>query len=199
MPGLNGFKKTLKSLLLRPLKRFSSIGRHSYLLRPRKLSGTKYIRIAENVVVSENSWIAAIDEYAGNKYSPIIRIGSNTHIGRYFCLTAIGKVEIGNNCLFSEYVYISDHYHGHDPEAGPLVSQPLFAKEPIYIGNGTFLGYRVSVLPGVKLGNYCIVGAHSVVTRSFPDYSMIAGSPAKLIKKYCLDTKKWEAVKGQEL
>lgn len=198
MSVLKNFKKSLKSFLLRPWRSFSSIGQYSCVLMPRKLSGTEYMKIADNVVISENSWLAAIDEYAGQQYSPSIQIGSNTHIGRYFCLAAIGTIKIGQNCLFSEYVYISDHYHGHDPEGGPLVGQALFEKGATTIGNGTFLGYRVSVLPGVQLGDHCIVGAHSVVTHSFPDYSMVAGSPAKLIKKYSVVSRRWEAVKDQD-
>lgn len=188
-------KKRIKSLLLRPRKSFYQIGKHSFINTPRKLVGNQYITIGDEVVISEESWISAIDEYAGRKYSPRIDIGSNTHVGRYFCLAATGEVNIGKNCLFSEYVYISDHYHGHDPEGGPLVTQALFSKGVTSIGDGTFLGYRVSVLPGVQLGNHCIVGAHSVVTHSFPDYSMIAGSPAKLIKKYSFNSKQWEVVK----
>ena len=57
-------------------------------------------------------------------------------------------------------------------------------KSPIRLDDNVWLGYNVIILPGVKLGKCCIVAAGSVVDKSFGDYSIIAGVPAKLIKKW---------------
>jgi lipopolysaccharide O-acetyltransferase len=64
----------------------------------------------------------------------------------------------------------------------------------VEIGNECFLGVRVSIMPGVTLGNHCVVGAHSVVTRSFPDFSMVAGVPARLIRTFDFCKGQWEYV-----
>jgi lipopolysaccharide O-acetyltransferase len=75
-----------------------------------------------------------------------------------------------------------------------LVRQPLISKGPVKIGPSCFLGYRVAVLPGVSLGAHCVVGAHSVVTRSFPPYSMLAGVPARIIRRFNPSNNVWEAL-----
>lgn len=156
-----------------------------------KLNGGKYIQIERNSTIGKYAWLGAFDSYLGQHFSPAIHIGPNVTIGNFFCATAIDRIDIKEGCLLSEYVYISDHGHGTEPDGPPPVAQPLFSKGPVVIGENTFVGYRVSILPGVKLGKHCVVGAHSVVNKSFPDYSVIAGVPARLIKKYDPATKTW--------
>ena len=122
-----------------------------------------------------------------------IVLGDNVYIGGFCQLHAMQRLEIGDGCVLSEHVYVSDLAHGLDPLGPPIMEQPIESKGPVKIGKRVFIGYGCSVLPGVSLGDHCIVGTRSVVTRSFPAYSMIAGSPARLIKRFNLETRKWEA------
>lgn len=55
-------------------------------------------------------------------------------------------------------------------------------EKEVVIGNDVWIGTRVIILPGVTIGDHSIIGAGAVVTKSFPDYSIIGGVPAKLIK-----------------
>jgi acetyltransferase-like isoleucine patch superfamily enzyme len=126
-----------------------------------------------------------------HRYSPSLKIGARTQIGRYSCITCINRIEIGADCLFSEYVYISDHSHGFTPGDGPPARQALHSRGPVVIGDNCFIGYRGVVLPGVTLGENCVVGANSVVTRSFPAYSMVGGVPARLIKRFSREDNQW--------
>lgn len=168
------------------------LGRNAFIEKPKQIIGGENITIGNNTTIGYDSWIAAFAKYEKQVFSPEIRIFDNVRIGNYACITSISKITIHNGCLFSECIYISDHYHGFDPGVNLRpAKQNLFTKGEITIGENCFVGYRVSILSGVSLGRNCVVGAHSVVTKSFPPYSMIAGVPAKIIKKYSHEKKKW--------
>lgn len=169
------------------------IGSNSFFEKPKILDGAEYIVIKDNSSIGHSSWLGAFDKYLNQSFKPKIIISNNVRIGNYACITSINEILIKDGCLLSEYVYISDHYHGFDPilNLSPM-NQPLFSKGKVEIGEDTFIGYRATILSGVKLGKNCVVGSHSVVTKSFPDYSMIVGSPARLIKTYDFEKKVWK-------
>lgn len=163
--------------------------KHSKLGKPFKIENGSKINIGESSYIGKNAWLAV---YNTSKSDSGIFIKNNVVIGNYSCITAVNKITINEGSLISEYFYTSDHSHGFDPlsDKNP-VSQPLFSKGDVCIGKKCFIGYRVTILPGVCLGDNCVVGAHSVVTTSFPDHCMLAGVPAKLIKKFSVEKREW--------
>ncbi len=135
----------------------------------------KNIRVGDNCLIGKNSWIHTVG-------SGQIFIGDNSQIGRRATIAANKLVKIGANCLLSYDISLLDHNHGFEElSASPLKSN-LTEGQDIIIEDDCFIGAHSFILKGVHLGKHCIVGANSVVTKSFPDFSIIAGNPAKIIR-----------------
>ena len=106
-------------------------------------------------------------------------------------LTCASKIRIGVGVTVSYDVMITDIKHSYDDINVRSIDQTIqtFA---IVIEDYCFIGAGAKILPGTELGINCIVGANSVVVGKFPSYSVIAGNPARIIKKYNHVTKKWD-------
>lgn len=194
---LRPLRSLAKNCLERP--RDVQMGKGSYIRRPCTLLYPDCLCIGDGTDIHANAYITPLKEYAEIKYNPEIKIGSGVYIGRYAYFVAIDSIVIEDGCVLSEYVYITDNAHGLHPNNGPIMKQVLESKGPVHIGRNCFLGFRASIMPGVTLGDHCVVGANSVVTHSFPSYSMVAGSPARLIKVFSEKSNAWLPAVNQEL
>lgn len=134
-----------------------------------------------------------------SKHKRII-FGNDVQINDYVHISAIEKVDIGNNVLMASHIYISDNSHGYydgsNCDSSPLTppKDRAYKVAPVKIGDNVWLGEGVIVMPGVEIGSGCVIGAHSIVNKSIPSNCIAVGSPAKVIKKYSQQTGKWEKI-----
>ncbi|MDO8529166.1 MAG: acyltransferase [bacterium] len=138
----------------------------------------KGVILGNDVMIGKNAWLDISLRARGAK----IIIGNGTQIGRFVVLSACDKIEIGEKCLVSYNVSFIDHDHNFSNIMVSPMDSGITEGEEIEIGDHCFIGAHSFILKGVTLGKHCVVGANSVVVDSFPDCSVVAGNPAKLVK-----------------
>jgi lipopolysaccharide O-acetyltransferase len=165
-----------------------------------KIIGLSNIQIGENFHAGKDLWIEAVHSHGDLTYNPQIIIKDNVAVNDSVHIAATNYVEIGNNVLMASKIYISDHNHGSyageeqsDPETPPNI-RPVSSEKRVVIEDNVWLGEFVAVLPGVTIGRGCIIGSNSVVSKSIPPYSIAVGSPARVVKQYNKEKRKWESV-----
>ena len=123
-------------------------------------------------------------------FGPQLEIGDNSGVG--INCEVYGPVKIGQNVMMGPEVVIYTSGHRHDRTDIPMVAQGRDEIKEVSIGNDGWIGRRVMIMPGVKIGDGCIIGAGAVVTKDIPDYSIAAGVPAKVLKSRLSDTRNRE-------
>lgn len=158
--------------------RMAKFGVNNTLSCGLKIDSPEYLYISNNNYIGSMVWfsIAKIDK------EPQLIIQNNVWIGHFTQINCINKVTIGNNVMISARCYIGDTEHGFNNISIPISQQKIISKGPISIGDGSWIGIGSAILPNVKIGKNCVIGANSVVTKDIPDYSVAVGNPAKVIK-----------------
>lgn len=120
----------------------------------------------------------------GALFSSKVELGDNSGIGINSSIG--GKCIIGNDVMMGPDCIVYTRNHKFDDITTTIRGQGFQEERPVYIGNDVWIGGRVTILPGVHIGNHCIIGAGSVVSKDIPDWAIAAGNPA-VVKKYRKD------------
>ncbi len=143
------------------------------------IDNTAFVAADANVFTSKlylgrNSWIASGAVIRGDVHiNDNCSVNINAHLA--------GKIFLGNGCRIASMASIYGFNHGHERIDIHIKDQPI-TSEGVALGNDVWVGASAIILDGVKIGDHSIIAAGSVVTKSFPSYSIIAGNPAKRIK-----------------
>lgn len=173
-------------------RKFGHVGKNCSIRPILNMTTPQNISIGNDVSIGIFCWL---DTNTSIKKSPKLTIGNRVHIGAYAMIIAANKIEIGNNIVMSERVTILDHYHNYQDVEEPIIDQPIISKGELVIENECFIGINAVIVGNIRIGKHSVVGANSVVTHDVPDYCVVAGAPAKIIKKYDFKKKEWLGVK----
>jgi acetyltransferase-like isoleucine patch superfamily enzyme len=165
--------------------RFGAFGDGSCLVfPPGAIFGERWIRIGRDTLIGPSVSISA-GMVPGQQMvtDPVVSIGDRCMIGRGSHIVGHFNIEIGDDVHTGPYVYITDQNHGYEnPDEVVHVQWPHDV--PVRIGTGSWLGTGVVILPGTELGRNVVVGAGAVVRGVFPDHCVIAGVPARVVRRY---------------
>lgn len=171
-------------------RKIKNFGKNSYIKRQYIIFNGDCIRIGDNVTIHSGANLSCFKEYGNKLLAPSLIIGNSVFINRFVNILCAAQIVIDDFSYLGTGVSIIGENHGHDLSIGNYCDQPLDVKE-IKIGKNCWIGDHCIILPGVNIGDNSIVGAGSVVTKSIPSNSICVGNPAKPIKRWSEEKKKW--------
>lgn len=177
----------LYSLWLSHTYPLASVGKNASFHFTSKICRARATRISlgDDVSLREYAWLnVATDDYIGD---PVIVLEENCHVGFGSIISARNLIHLERKVLVGQMVIIMDHNHSYEAIDIPVIDQGVSGNGRIHIGEGTWIGHGASIIcprGTLTIGKNCVIAANSMVTRSIPDYSVVFGNPAKIIKQF---------------
>lgn len=161
-----------------------------FIRRPIYIRGRKSLTGCKNLTTGRFCRF----DLEGNKQT--LHIGDNCEMGDMTHIVAHNCVEIGDDVLIASKCFISDVNHGkysgdNQDSPGTVPNERALIAGKTVIGNRVWIGENAVILAGAEIGDGCIIGANSVVSKAIPSGSMIVGNN-RIIKKWNEETKRWE-------
>ncbi|MFD2411626.1 glycosyltransferase [Paenibacillus rhizoplanae] len=177
--------------------RFHRLGSGCSIHPSCELSGTVGIALGNEVKLQADCCLTL--PYNNIVSEPRIQIGAGSEIGRRCSLSAVNRLVIGAQVAISTNVHISDHNPAYENIHLPVMKQGVSSwSHTVTIGSGSWIGANTIIAGQVSIGKGCVIGAGSVVVSGtvIPDYCVAAGTPARVIKQFDPDSRKWLKTNG---
>ena len=150
------------------------------------------ISLGNSISLKKDAWLnVANDDPTGE---PLLLIDDNCHIGYGTIISAKNRIHLERDVLVGQQVIIQDHNHAYEDVTIPIVNQGITGNGKIRIGQGSWIGRGAAIICSrgeLTIGRNCVVAVNSLVMRSIPDYSVVFGSPATIIRQYDPETQRW--------
>lgn len=167
-----------------------SPSKYVYFGKNVRIVNPQYVDMGGQVFIDDDVELCVNQTMPG--VTPKLLIGNRVHFGKMNRIGCDNKIVIEDDVLFAPHVHISDRNHGFEDIHIPISRQKVTSKGPVVIGAETWLGFGCQVMSGVKIGRHCVIAAGAVVVKDVPDYCVVGGNPARILKQYNLMTNKWE-------
>ncbi|MCW2673814.1 MAG: acyltransferase [Frankiales bacterium] len=170
-----------EAALLRPRRhrQFQAFGSRSIVHRPLWLYGTRHAAIGSYTILMHGVWLS-VERTAWDQAEPALRIGDRVAFRPFVAVSASESVVIEDGVTIGAGSGIYDSNHTVAAAHKSVLDTPLSSRK-VRIGEGSWLGDRVTVLSGADIGRGCVIGAGSVVRGTIPDHSIAVGVPARVI------------------
>lgn len=164
---------------------FRRIGAGTRLAFPQgTVFGEPWIELGEHCIIAEQVTLTAgMMPGLDLGPDPILTLGDGVVLGRGSHVIADTRVTIGSDTYCGPYVYITSTNHSYDDPHEPVGKQ-WPRTDPVSIGPGCWLGTGAVILPGARLGRNVVVAAGAVVRGEVPDHSVVAGAPARVVRRW---------------
>lgn len=184
----------LYSIWVSLLYPFASKGRNLSIHFTSQLSRQRAVRISIGNFVSlkKDTWLNVSTEDSSGE--PVIIIDDNCSMGSGAMLSAKNRIHLERDVLVGQNVTILDHNHEYEDINTPIRYQGITEGGRIRIGQGSWIGRGSAIICArgeLTIGRNCVIAVNSMVTRSIPDYSVVFGSPATIIRQYDPETRAW--------
>ena len=199
IPRLLTYLRTLWMHYMYPFRSFGKGASIHYSCEIRR-SVAADIAIGKRVYVAPEVWLSVVSEDS-NPAHPKIDLGDGCKIGRRSVIAARNRILLENDVLLAPNVLIQDHNHEYSDPDLPIHAQGPTTGGFITIEKNSWIGYGAVIVCGegqLVVGRNSIVGAHTVLTRSIPAYSVVAGSPARVLRRFDAEKRQWVRVTRSE-
>lgn len=174
----------------RRARRFAAFGAGSLVaFPPTVIIGEGRIAIGERTTIGPLASLSAgFPSQAHERGDPVITIGDRCMLGKGIGIVGHQRIELGDDIWTGHYVYVTDQNHGYEDLTLPIGTQ-MWKDAPVAVGDRCWLGHGCVILPGSRIGRHVVVAAGAVVAGiEVPDFSVVAGVPARVVRRYDPDT-----------
>lgn len=175
---------------LRNRFRFADYGRDVYIHPKAVISRPEYMAVGDGCRINAYASIYLHPLKKGHK-GPLLVLGKGVFVGIRSIISVHYRVELRDNVLLGPNVLIADAHHRYEDVTVPIRKAGMTEKSFVVIEEEAWIGANSRIFCGVTVGRHSVVGANSVVNTDVSPYTVVVGSPARVVRRFDNQTGKW--------